>query len=75
MYASKNKQTNKQGLCLQSLTVTAEEKGVQSSVIFLVSKGKRGPSDCMPHMQLTKVSSSKRNVHRMLGRLDRIVIK
>lgn len=41
MYASKKK---KKGLCFQSLRVTAEERAIQSSAVFFVSKGKQGPS-------------------------------
>lgn len=37
-------QVKKKKICLQSLTVTAEERAVQSSAVFLVSKGKQGPN-------------------------------
>lgn len=40
MYASKKNKN----FCLQSPTVTAEEKAVQSRAVILVSKGKQGPS-------------------------------
>lgn len=62
MYASKEKKRP----LIASLPVTAE-RGVQSSAVFLVSKGKQGPSNCMPHMQLAKVSSSSRMCTGCLG--------
>lgn len=43
-YSCMQVKKKKKGLSFQSLTVTAEERAVQSSAVFLVSKGKQGPS-------------------------------